>query len=274
MLKRIPLLVILLLIAMFNGCKRNFDTLVVTLFENIEKGNLAEVKSALEKHPQLLGYENDRAHEMLAYTIENGRTEIAHYLILKHVDVQSQAPIGQLSSLHIASQYGRKDIIEILISHGASLASMDGSGGTPLHYACMTSYHKGVVELLVSKGADVNVKNRSGQTPLHAVALCSFDEDGCSDAVDVLIKSGADVNSVDIYGYTPLAYALELGHDKKIKVLKAFGGSLGKEGTVTQYDDIKDDEMKEYFSSIKYRYRLWSEFTRQLEQQIEQRQKK
>ncbi len=35
---------------------------------------------------------------------------------------------------YIASKYGKKDIVEYLVSKGADLNAKDNSGSTPLHY--------------------------------------------------------------------------------------------------------------------------------------------
>ena len=64
-----------------------------------------------------------------------------------------------------ASDYGHKEIVELLITNGADMDGKDKYGNTPLHYAA-TWGHKETAELLIANDADVNAKNKFGETPL------------------------------------------------------------------------------------------------------------
>jgi len=61
---------------------------------------------------------------------------------------------------------GQRAVAEILIAKGADVNAVDTeSGSTPLHHAAGWG-RKEVVELLLTKKADPNRRNKAGQTPL------------------------------------------------------------------------------------------------------------
>lgn len=57
-----------------------------------------------------------------------------------------------------------------LLFPGASLASVDKEGLTPLSWACLKG-HKNVVQFLVEKGAVIDHSDKNGRTPLDLAAF-------------------------------------------------------------------------------------------------------
>ncbi len=53
---------------------------------------------------------------------------------------------------------------------GASLASVDKEGLTPLSWACLKG-HKNIVQFLVEKGAVIDHSDKNGRTPLDLAAF-------------------------------------------------------------------------------------------------------
>jgi ankyrin repeat protein len=89
--------------------------------------------------------------------------------------------------LHSAASGGNKEVVELLIAHGAEVNAkvdhiifFDQSYFTPLHYAAQGG-HKEVVEVLLAHGADVTAKSVKGKTPLKLA-----EEAGHQDIVDLL----------------------------------------------------------------------------------------
>jgi ankyrin repeat protein len=69
------------------------------------------------------------------------------------------------TALLLAVIYGRLEMAELLIQHGANVNGSTEGYGTPLHAA--TGWHKlDLAELLLKHGADVNANNGKGETPL------------------------------------------------------------------------------------------------------------
>ncbi|CAG7836108.1 unnamed protein product [Allacma fusca] len=88
--------------------------------------------------------------------------------------------------LHFASGYGRKDVVEHLLTLGASINARDEGGLTCLHNAASFG-HSEVVRLLLSKGADVNARDNWKYTPLIEAS-----SKGKIDVCIALLQNGAD----------------------------------------------------------------------------------
>jgi cytohesin len=104
--------------------------------------------------------------------------------------------------LCLAARLGRKDVVELLLAHGAAVyPSGDAAkwGITPLNLASNSA----VAELLLAHGASVNSRTEwgdsKGWTPLHYAAGA-----GRKDVVEVPLAHGADVNARSRDNITPL----------------------------------------------------------------------
>jgi ankyrin repeat protein len=101
--------------------------------------------------------------------------------------------------IHDAAQSGDLEKVKTLLKDNSDLvSSKDTNGLTPLHVAADWG-HKDVAELLLAKGADVNAKVKDGETPLDMAAF-----DGHKDVVELLLASKAKVNIYDAAAYGDL----------------------------------------------------------------------
>ena len=155
------------------------------------------------------------------------------------------------SAILLAAYYGRKDVVEVLLAHGAELNLFEASavgdldrvtslvaedpdltaelvnsyaydGFTPLGLASFFG-HSDIVEFLLAQGAEINVasKNKMRVTPLHsAVASRHF---GIAES---LLAHGADVNAAQQDGYTPLHEAAQNGQMEMAELLLAHGANI------------------------------------------------
>lgn len=164
--------------------------------------------------------------------------------------------------LHLASARGDAEMIELLLSHGASVASRHGGssalqlcasidpnclrlllrarasaeerddeGRTPLHVAVASApplIVEGCVRALLENGARADaVETSSKQTAVHW--LCERRGLGRPEAIetlDALVAYGATVNLQDRLGHTPLHLAIFNGHDELAMGLASIGASL------------------------------------------------
>jgi hypothetical protein len=107
--------------------------------------------------------------------------------------------------LHYASQHGRLDVVNVLLSSGAAVDGIakeaGGCGGTPLHRAAYSG-QMGSVASLIQASADVNARDESfgdGRTPLHKAASQLH-----IPIVKALLQKGARASALDAEGLAPI----------------------------------------------------------------------
>ncbi|EAX97972.1 hypothetical protein TVAG_017440 [Trichomonas vaginalis G3] len=103
--------------------------------------------------------------------------------------------------LHRAATWNSKETAQLLISHGADVNAKMKNGETPLHFAAKKNSIE-TLKLLIENGANVNMKCENGRTALHSAAFYNKKE-----SAEILIDSGSDVNFKDLRGKTPLHLA-------------------------------------------------------------------
>ncbi|GAA5967443.1 hypothetical protein JCM3765_001876 [Sporobolomyces pararoseus] len=124
-------------------------------------------------------------------------------------------PSTRQTSLHIAANAGRLDVVEWLLEQGVEKEiSRDAAGETVLHVAAA----KGFVEILVIYLERfqfvVDWVNSRGMTALHTASMR-----GQLESAQILVENGADVNAPDLHGNAPLHYALSWGKLSVVKLL-------------------------------------------------------
>ncbi|KAJ3498372.1 hypothetical protein NLG97_g1171 [Lecanicillium saksenae] len=105
-------------------------------------------------------------------------------------------------------------------AHAKLVSRKDNYGRTPLFWAA-TQGHKDMVELLLDHGAQVNSKDRSNLTALH-IAITA----GHQDIVSVLIDRSASIEGKAIYGDTPLIRAIQANSEEIIEILLQHGARV------------------------------------------------
>lgn len=136
--------------------------------------------------------------------------------------VNARDTAGRKSTpLHFAAGYGRRDVVEFLLSAGASIQARDDGGLHPLHNACSFG-HADVVRLLLEAGANPNTRDNWSYTPLHEAAI-----KGKIDVCIALLQHGADPSIRNTEGKTavevaePGPRAVLTGEHRKEELLEA-----------------------------------------------------
>ncbi len=105
---------------------------------------------------------------------------------------------GTTVDLGDAAALGFLDVVEQILSTGASVNSMDSEGRTPLLRA-VEEGRVGVVDQLLRAGANPELGTRAGRLPLH-VAVARVREGADGRLVQSLIRAGANPDSPDRTG--------------------------------------------------------------------------
>jgi ankyrin repeat protein len=173
-------------------------------------------------------------------------SNIARLLLEHGADVNAR---GERDStpLHVAAQYGRVEVVQVLLEHVANLGAEDddrkttcqvvsdcvdarnAEGKTPLYFASQGSYRgvntalSHIARLLLEHGADINALSEDRSTPLHIAA-----RDGRVEVVRVLLEYGANVGLEDGHGRSALQVASNEGHDVVMKFLSEHCAGKGK----------------------------------------------
>ncbi len=145
----------------------------------------------------------------------------------------------------LASFVGNAKLIELLVSHGASVNVSDYKGRTPLHYAAMLGHFEAATVLCVHKQL-LESRDERGKTPMHVVwsklirAHESRDDRDSSRRVtvkakdvetslafaDLLVQNECDVNMPDHLGNTPVHDAVRTGSLEAVQKLVQLGADI------------------------------------------------
>lgn len=99
---------------------------------------------------------------------ETAREDSAsHYLQSLPHPAELRAPGAGQTAVSYAAEYGRPDMLRMLIEHGADHTIKDGLGCTPLHKACEAGHVEAVRILLSYTPTILHERNNRGFTALH-----------------------------------------------------------------------------------------------------------
>lgn len=139
---------------------------------------------------------------LLAEAVSDGH-ELFVRLLLRldsNVDAHSKS---RMSALHKAISKDNKNMVTLLVDHGADINHSGQYSATALQAAASILNSHSIIEFLIEKGADVNACGGEFGTAL--IAAVSTDNVG---AIELLVDAGADINaSHQEYG-TALIYSI------------------------------------------------------------------
>jgi ankyrin repeat protein len=151
------------------------------LYEACAVGHTERIREILDAEPELVHVHNRDGYTPLGLASFFGHLETVKFLLTKNADVHQLSRDGQFNNtpLHAAIAGDHKEIVEILLKHGANVnARSEGAiraGFTPLHVAAGKG-NKEIASILLENGADINIKNEAGLTPAEYALQRGFKE--------------------------------------------------------------------------------------------------
>ena len=180
------------------------------MFEAVKSGDAASVIELLDAHPALVNAKNENGVSAVLLATYFGHREIVEILLARGADL----------NIFDAAAAGDLDRLKTLAAEDTELiGSFSPDGFTPLGLATFFG-RRDVLDFLLSHGADPNAasKNQMRVTPLHSAVAHRQPEIAVA-MVESLLSNGAKVNVSQDGGWTPLHQAAAHGQLEIIKLL-------------------------------------------------------
>lgn len=184
--------------ALWDAIKMRNSVRALEVLQQVDVSNLRNANDKTVLHAAASGNMAAFVEELLK--LPGANTEV------RYTERNSAFPnsLHDATPLHSASVFNRKEVIDVLLAHGADANARTANGNTALHI--VTSYNgTESIRALVAHGADINAKNDEGHTPLYG-ALTWYDD---TLSVPVLLSyPNIEANSRDEQGLTVLHRAV------------------------------------------------------------------
>ena len=166
-----------------------------------------EVLQVIFSHGVDVNATNGKNETALMIACHKGNTDAVHTLLNAGADLNIPDCKGAMCIHHAVVNSCSKDMLEILVNHGADVNATNKKNVTALMLACEKG-NKDVISVLINAGAD-------GNTCLHYAVYGDCNKE----VLQVIVKHGADVNVTDKYNQTLLMIACGKGNEETISVL-------------------------------------------------------
>jgi ankyrin repeat protein len=189
--------------------------------------------------------------------------EIMAFLLERIDGLETRDSHGLTPLQHAVSQRGHsKDVVEVLLQHGANVNTHDYSICTPLHrvVSCSEKSTNGTLDLILTKGPLLEIHGEDLATPLLAAASKASWE-----AVSRLLELGAIVSCRNMDGESALHFAVLDRYPKVVEELldagietsfqcKSYGTALHLASAIGEADIVRTLLSRKADHSITYHY--------------------
>ncbi|KAG9127853.1 hypothetical protein FRC07_008299 [Ceratobasidium sp. 392] len=149
----------------------------------------------------------------LVHATVNGHLECCRTLLIDgHVNPMSAQAGQDLAPLALACQHGHKEIVLLLLAHGA-ISQPNSNGELPLHLAAHEGHDEICALLLSGSLQDIPDKYNEWTPLFHAARY------GNLECVRLLLEAGHNPTAVDDVGRQPIYYAAWFGHMDCVQIL-------------------------------------------------------
>jgi ankyrin repeat protein len=180
------------------------------LISAIEKRDTNEAKKLINSGVDLNAKDCDGSTALIESIVQN-QLEVGEKLVLAGAN-PNLAGSKHTSPLMVASWYCRKQIVPLLLAHGAEVNGVDEDGYSPLMDSVQNCLDGGLASLLLRAGAKVNLIAEDGNSALTAAAFS-----GNENAIYVLTAAGANLAAKTKEGET----ALTIARDRAVGRMKS-----------------------------------------------------
>ena len=156
-----------------------------------------------------------------------GHDTIVKQLLRPNIDLEKYHGTYDGTVLACAARGGHHAVVDILISHGASISTTDLCGHTPLYWGVFSGSET-VVESLLQAGASVDTGSSDSQTTCFHIAA----GEGWEGMVRIFLCYGASLDVTDCEGRTPLFLAARSKSVSIVNMMLDKGASM----------DVRDHE--------------------------------
>ncbi|THV54800.1 hypothetical protein BGAL_0019g00010 [Botrytis galanthina] len=144
-------------------------------------------------------------------------------LLSQKLDINQKDRDG-MTPLHLSSRYGREENVECLLDASADYSQLDNYNSMAIHHAAMNGEFE-TLKILYRRGSHryINEANSYLNAPLHLASIS-----GNANVAKWLLEKGAAINQPGIGGDTPLCLATAKDHIEIVRELLINGANIHK----------------------------------------------
>ncbi|KAJ9415848.1 ankyrin repeat-containing domain protein, partial [Fusarium oxysporum] len=96
-----------------------------------------------------------------------------------------ETPLHSMFSSDGTDETIDKQILSLLLAHGAKVNDIDHAGNTPLHITARRLDYHNIMSFLIEQGGDATIGNSTNETPVHVAASGDVSTPGLAEKVEI-----------------------------------------------------------------------------------------